>query len=451
MSAISVVGLGRLGLCTAAVFAGAGFDVVGVDLDPGIVAAVNNGTAPFYEPGLQELLRQVAGRLRATPTYAEAISESDVTFLVVPTPSEPEGHFSDRHLRHALTALSRSLRDARKTGHTFVITSTVSPGTTDARLIPLIESESGRRLGRSFDVCYNPEFIALGSVISDFLHPDLVLIGESNPDAGGRLEEMYRAVCRNRPHVARMSVVSAEIAKISLNAYVTMKISFANTLAAICEAVPGADVDAIGRALGADKRVSPHALRGGLPFGGPCFPRDNRAFAAFAEGRGVGAPLAEATDVVNGRRFEHLLRLVMRALDDTAEGKRAVSILGLAYKAATPVIEESAGLRIAEALLRDGAVEITAYDPLAETNARRVFGDRIRYASSARECVMRSPVCVITTPDEEFGRIDDTYVHHQPTVIIDCWRRVDAARLGRRAVYVALGAPYRVPEREARA
>jgi UDPglucose 6-dehydrogenase len=450
MSAISVVGLGRLGLCTAACFASAGFDVVGVDLDATVVAAVNNGIAPFHESGLQALLDQVGPRLRATQAYADAIHETDVTFLVVPTPSEPEGHFSDRHLRDALSALAGPLRGGRKDRHTFVITSTVSPGTTEARLIPLIESESGQRLGRDFDVCYNPEFIALGSVISDFLHPDLVLIGESGPEAGARLEEIYGTVCKNRPRVARMSLVSAEIAKLSLNAYVTMKISFANTLAAVCEAVPDADIDAIGQALGADKRVSPHALRGGLPFGGPCFPRDNRAFAAFAKDRGVEAPLAEATDAVNGQRLEHLLRLMMRALDDTEGPRRAVSILGLAYKAETPVIEESAGLRIVEALLRHNAVEITVYDPLAMEHARRVFGDRIRYASSARECVRQSPVCVITTAADEFSHIDATYIHHQPTVIIDCWRRLDVARLGGRAVYVALGAPYRIPERGAR-
>ena len=282
MTQLSVIGLGRLGLCAAACFASRGVPVVGVDINPSTVDAVNRGAAPFYEPQLPEMLRAAGDRLEATADYGRALERSDVTLLIVPTPSGPDGEFSDAYLQDALTHLAQALRESRKSSHLFVITSTVSPGTIEGRLIPLIESVSGRALHEGFEICYNPEFIALGRVISDFLRPDLVLIGESAGAAGDRLEALYRAVCENAPRVARMSIVSAEITKIALNSFVTTKITFANTLASICEAVPGADIDAITDALGADRRVSPHYLRGGLPFGGPCFPQDNRAFAVFA-------------------------------------------------------------------------------------------------------------------------------------------------------------------------
>ncbi|HYM91609.1 MAG TPA: nucleotide sugar dehydrogenase, partial [bacterium] len=323
-----MIGLGKLGTCTAACLAARGFEVIGVDINDDSVRSINRGISPVYEPRLQGFIAAAGARLRATSEYADAIKASDITFLIVPTPLEPDGQFSDKYLRDALTHLSLAFGRTRKPYHLFVITSTVSPGTTDDRLIPLIERVSGKKLGRDFGVCYNPEFIALGSVIRDFLNPDMVLIGESDPRAGGEVESIYRHACQNQPLIARMTVVSAEITKISLNAYVTMKISFANTLASICEAIPGADLERITEALGADRRVSPHTLKGGLPFGGPCFPRDNRAFAAFAERFGVDAKLAKACDQMNGYRAERVTDFILRQLSTTS--RRNVSILGLA-------------------------------------------------------------------------------------------------------------------------
>ncbi|HLJ60090.1 MAG TPA: nucleotide sugar dehydrogenase [bacterium] len=438
MTRISVIGLGKLGLCTAACFASRGFDVVGVDVEARTVQLVNDGIPPMYEPRLSEVMAAAGGRLRATGDYRTALERSDVTFLVVPTPSAPNGEFSDHHLRDALMHLSRALRDSRKRSHLFAVTSTVSPGTIDGSLTPLIETTSGRAIHDGFDVCYNPEFIALGSVITDFLNPDLVLIGENRDGAGTQLEEIYRKVCENTPQIARMSIISAEITKLSLNSFVTTKISFANTLAAICEAMPGADIDAITRALGADRRVSPYSLRGGLPFGGPCFPRDNRAFATFAEQHGVDARLAKATDEINRARTHDIVELVQRHLP---RKNRRVGILGLSYKAGTPIVEESPALALIDELLGAGDLEITVYDPLALEPARAVLGDRVSYAPSSRACVGDVSVCIIMTAAQEFHAVEETYVGEQLTAVIDCWRILDAEKLGPRVCYVALGRP----------
>jgi UDPglucose 6-dehydrogenase len=317
-----------------------------------------------------------------------------------------------------------------------VITSTVSPGTTDENLISLIESVSGKKLNKDFGICYNPEFIALGSVINDFLRPDFVLIGESHRFAGDQLVEIYTQVCENRPCISRMSVISAEITKISLNAYVTMKISFANTLANICEAIPGADIDAITKALGADRRISPYFIRGGLSYGGPCFPRDNRAFAAFAKQYGIDAKLAKATDETNKFQVEHLVERASAHLPSATAS--AVGILGLAYKPNTPVIEESPAVRLIEEFLRKG-LKVIVYDPLAMDAAMIHFGDKILYASSAKDCLANSSLCIIATQAEEFKSIDDSYVVHNPTILIDCWRLLNPAKLGERVRYIALG------------
>lgn len=429
---LSVIGLGKLGACAAACFAHRGFPTVGVDVNPATVAAINAGVAPVVEPRLQELISAAGGRLCATNDYRRAIAESEVSFLIVPTPSLPDGSFSDRFVRSVLSELALAFRHSGKAYHLFVVTSTVSPGTTAGSLIPLIESVSGRRLNRDFGVCYNPEFIALGNVIEGSLRPDLVLIGESDARAGDTVEAIYRQTCENQPTIARMSIVSAEIAKISVNSYVTMKISYANTLAGICEQVPGAEIDAITRALGADRRISPHYLKGGLSFGGPCFPRDNRAFVAFARNSGCEAPLAEATDRVNIANTDRIVERILTSV----KSQEKVALLGLSFKPHTPVIEESPALRMAEALVANG-LQVTVYDPLAMDNAKVFLGDKVTYAASVAECVADATLCLIPTPWPEFRAVEQ--LAHNPMTIIDCWRFLDPGKLKKGVKYVAVG------------
>lgn len=436
MESLSVVGLGKLGICAAACFAAKGFAVIGIDSNKDIVDAVNKAEPFVYEPGLAELMKRATAKLSATHDYRRAVRESGVTFLIVPTPSRPDGSFSDEYLRDALRKLSLALKEFDKKYHLFVVTSTVSPGTTEESLVSLIESVSGKKLNEGFGVCYGPEFIALGTVIKDFLNPDLVLIGESDKFAGDKLEEIYKVACENNPYVARMSIISAEITKISLNSYITMKISFANTLANICEKIPAADIDAITKALGQDRRISPYYLKGGPGFGGPCFPRDNEAFLIFAKKYGCAALLAKATVEVNQYQAEHLVNIVLSL---SRENKNNVlGILGLAYKPDTAVIELSPAISLIEQLLGRG-LRVIVYDPLAINNARACFGSKISYASSVKDCFSRSGVCIITTRDKEFKNIDAGYIVHDPTVIIDCWRIIDASKLGEKAIYIALG------------
>ena len=431
---VSVIGLGKLGACAAACFAYRGFRTLGVDINSNFVEAINAGRAPVQEPRLQELITASRGRLRATQNYDEAIYESEITFLIVPTPTMEDGHFSDQYLQDVLRNLGCALGEHTKPYHLFVITSTVSPGTTEELLIPLIEKSSRRKLNHDFGVCYNPEFIALGSVINDALNPDMVLIGESERRAGDLLEEFHQKVCENQPYIARMSIVSAEITKVSLNSYVTMKISFANTLASLCERIPGADVDAITSALGADKRISPYYLKGGLSFGGPCFPRDNRAFAAFAEKYGGQSILAKATDTVNHLQTDGLIRRVLQFVKE----EDMVGVLGLAYKPNTSVIEESPALWLIQELLKKD-VKVIAYDPLAMENTRAVLRDSITYAPSAKDCLTKASVCVIATPWDEFKWIDDGWIEHKPITIIDCWRMLDPVKFQAKVRYVAIG------------
>ena len=308
---VNVVGLGKLGAPLAAVLASRGFSVIGLDVNKVLVDALNAGKMPIIEPQLNELLAANKQRLSATMDANEAIQKSDASFVIVPTPSDQTGFFSNRFVLQAMATLGRALRN--KTGyHMVVITSTVMPGTTGSEIKAALEAASGRKVGPDLGLCYNPEFIALGSVVRDMLTPDSILIGESDAKAGDMLQTIYLTMCENKPPVQRMNFINAELTKISVNTYVTTKISYANMLADICDRLPGADVDVVTRALGADTRIGMKYLKGAMGYGGPCFPRDNVAFAALARKIGARADVAEATDRINNHQIDRLANLVAK-------------------------------------------------------------------------------------------------------------------------------------------
>jgi UDPglucose 6-dehydrogenase len=345
----SVCGLGKLGACIAATLAARGFEVVGIDIDQQKVKKINEGLAPLDEPLLAETIRAGHSRLRASIDPQETVA-TDVTFFIPPTPSLSNGSFSNEFLLKAMRPVARAMKDADKRNHLFVCSSTTTPGAMDSVLIPMLEHELGGICGRDFGVCYNPEFIALGDVIKGLLEPDLVLIGESDPDSGAALEDLYKRYNSNSPRIARMSIVSAELTKISLNSYITMKISFTNQLRLIASRYPDADIHMILDAIGSDSRIGKKYLRAGLSYGGPCFPRDNRLLSCVARQVGLKAPLAEASDLVNEQTKQALVEKVLQL----SRPGDTVAVLGVTYKPNTHITEEAAGLFLAQRLKRCG-------------------------------------------------------------------------------------------------
>jgi UDPglucose 6-dehydrogenase len=433
---IAVVGIGKLGAPLAAVLASKGNEVLGIDVNPEAVRLVNEGLAPVEEPGLQDLVTASRDRLSAT-TEVAAAAEGDVSIVLVPTPSDERGAFSHGYVLGAVEKIGRALR-GRDDYHLLVVASTVMPGTCEAEIRPALESASGRRVGESLGLCYSPEFIALGSVIRDMLEPDMVLIGESDARAGDVLEQVYAGVCENDPPVRRMSLVNAELTKIAVNTYVTMKISYANALADMCERLPGADVETVTDALGLDRRIGAKYLRGAIAYGGPCFPRDNKAFGVFARDLGAEPLLAEATDAVNVAQTDRLARVVQSRL----KAGNAVGILGLAYKPDTDVIDESPGLALAR-LLGDAGYEVRVYDPVATEAAVQALGGLAQGSSSAAELLAQSDVTVIATPWPEFAELPIEALERggRRAVVIDCWRLLPDGSSGGAVEIVRLGRP----------
>lgn len=429
MKRVSVVGLGKLGSCMSACIAAKGYTVIGVDTNERAVDAVNRLEPPVFEPGLGAMMTSARGRLSAVGDTREAVHHTDITFIVVPTPSDPSGAFSTKYVQEVGREIGSALRDKRDY-HLVVLTSTVLPGATEQSLLSLLEAESEKRAGKHFGLCYNPEFIALGTVLRDFMNPDFVLIGEGHPGAADPLATLYHDVCENDPPLERMSIVNAELAKIAVNTYVTMKITFANMLTALCEKLPGANVDTVTQALGKDKRIGPHCLKGALGYGGPCFPRDNIALAHFAQTVGERALLAEATDAYN-RTIVPRLADRIRALVPPGG---TIAVLGMAYKPGTNVVEESQGLQLADALAKNGHV-VFVYDPVAMENTRRVLGDRVRYARDVAECMREADVVVLANPEKEFGAI--RHPARPKQTVVDAWRFLRPECDG--SVYVPLG------------
>lgn len=402
----------------AAAIASRGLDAIGIDINRHAVDLLQDGHAPVQETGLEETVAANRERLRATLSYREAILNSDVSFVIVPTPSDERGAFSLQYARYAFHEVGRALAE-KDAYHLVVLTSTVLPGATRYGLLPVLEEASGKRCGPDFGLCYSPEFIALGSVIQNFLNPDFTLIGEFDERSGSLLEESYARIMANGAPSQRMSIENAELTKIAVNTFVTTKITFANMLAGLCERIPGGDVDVVTGALGMDSRIGRKYLTGALGYGGPCFPRDNAALSFMARALGTRAELAEATDHFNRELADGVAERLRTELPAGA----TVAVLGLAYKPASHVVEESQGLAIAKALGKAG-MRVIAFDPLASQGARAELGAQAVVLDSVEACLWQADAVLITTPDPTFKALkaSDFAREGPPVTVVDFWR-----------------------------
>jgi UDPglucose 6-dehydrogenase len=397
---LSVIGLGKLGACMAATFAQRGFEVVGVDINPEFIRKINAGEPPVEEPSLAAVMREAHPRLRASTDPRDAV-DTDVSFFIVPSPSLPDGSFSNEFLMRGMESVARFVRKSGKKGHLFVCSSTTTPGSCDKVLIPMLEKEMGGKCGVDFGFCYNPEFIALGNVVRGLLEPDMVLIGESDPASGEALEALYHKYNTNRPNIARMSLASAELTKISVNSYITMKISFTNQLRLIAEQFPTADIHTILAAIGSDTRINSKYLKAGLSYGGPCFPRDNRLLAYTARQAGLQAPLAEASDKVNEITKEALLQQVAGHL----KPGEAVAVLGMSYKPDTYITEEAAGLFLAQNLKKQG-FKVSVHDFCARpSNSPNLFEFDLIEDTAVMEQRPEFKVAIVCCPSPQYRNV----------------------------------------------
>ena len=432
---ISVVGLGKLGLCTAACFASKRHRVIGVEKNTDFVDKLQSRINPIDETDLGELLENSWDNLSVTADIAEAVKRSDMTLIIVPTPSKSDGRFTNEYVEAVLKSIGPELKD-KDTFHVVDVVSTVMPGSYEQQFRPLLEELSGKVCGEDFGLVYNPEFIALGSVVRDFLNPDMVLIGASDERSAAIIKELYASTCDSSPEIVCMSLVNAEITKLSLNCFVTMKISYANELASICERIPGADVDVVTNAIGADSRVGKKYLKGGLGFGGPCFPRDNLAFQGFAEDAGIQAKLSPQVVAVNKAVVDRLVGIIRRKIQ---QGGR-VAVLGLSYKPGTHIIEESQSIILAQKLIESGYT-VVVHATKALDSAKEVLGESVGYYEDVYSCVEQADAVVMMTDWPVFRELDWKAIEEKVrngAVLIDSWRVLKEKQF-EKFEYTALG------------
>jgi UDPglucose 6-dehydrogenase len=418
---ISVIGSGYVGSVTAACFAEVGHEIVCVDIDEKKVEQINAGIPPIYEEGLGDLLRKYAGKkLIATIDYEFAVRETDISFICVGTPSAEDGSIDLSIVRAAATNIGEAL--AKKKGyHIVVVKSTVVPETTEKFVLPILEEASGKTAGKDFGVAMNPEFLREGKAVHDFMHPDKIVIGAIDRKSGDLISELYR---KFECEVTRTNPTTAEMIKYANNSLLATKISFANEIGNICKKL-GIDTYEVMAAVGKDFRISPRFLNSGAGFGGSCFPKDVKALIGKAKAIGYSPILLESVIAVNEKQPLLMTEILIRKIGNLA-GKK-IAVLGLAFKNETDDIRESRAIPVIAELLRLGA-KISAYDPMAIENMKRVF-PIIEYSGKAEDALKGADACLVMTEWDEFRQLESEFENMKEKIVIDGRRVIEAKNI----------------------
>lgn len=408
---IAVFGLGKLGLPLAALLANSGNAVIGVDVSEEFIDSLVKGDFNFSEPNLNDELNKSVNSLQFSSDYEFAVDNSDIAFVIVPTPSLSDGSFSNEKIINVIKSMSLFLKSPSKK-YIINIVSTVMPGTCETKLIPLLESTTSRKVSADFGITYNPEFIALGSVIHNMKNPDMHLIGTKFTSQGLIINELLSKFASKKVPNQTMSLTEAELVKISINNFITMKIQFANQLLRIVEKHSGLDIDVITQSIGLDSRIGQKCLKSGTPFGGPCFPRDTRAMTNLLKNSGVNFPLSDAVESGNKEFLEYL---VTKLFAQTFKLKN-VGILGLSYKSNTDVLDESPGMELASRLANLGK-RVICWDP----NIKQLNLGDFEYIAEYEDFLAISEIIVITRPIDDLKDSQKRLLSQKN--VIDLWRQ----------------------------
>ena len=415
---ISIFGLGYVGAVSAACFAKEGHEVIGVDVSQTKVDIINSGNSPIIEEGINELIGQMVAekRLRATADVNEAIAESDVSLVCVGTPSNDNGSLKLDYVKRVSQQIGESISE-KNARHIVVMRSTMLSGTIESLVKPTLEVYSGKKAGKDFDVCINPEFLREGTSIKDFYAPPFTLIGADSEDAAEILKRLYAKI--DAP-LYTTSVKAAEMVKYSCNCFHGLKVSFANEIGNICKEL-GIDSHEVMEVFCKDTKLnlSPYYLKSGFAFGGSCLPKDLRALQYKAKELDVKVPVLEAALASNLLQIERAVQMIVKT------GKKKIGVLGFAFKAGTDDLRESPVVTVIERLIGKG-YDIKLYDK--EVSVAKLVGANKEYiereiphisnlmADDISEVLQHSEVILIGNPAEEFKAIEPQLTGEQTIV-----------------------------------
>ena len=413
MKKICVVGTGYVGLVTGTCLADFGNRVTCVDVDREKIRILEGGQVPFYEPGLEEMVRRNAsgGRLLFSTTLEDAVVDSEVIFIAVGTPSDDKGNADLTFVKNVAVEIGRAMN-----GYKVIVTKSTVPTGTGEMVAGIVREN--QREEHPFDVVSNPEFLREGSAIQDFMRPDRIIVGTDSPRAMEVISQVYEPLYLLETPIVKTNVATAEMIKYASNAFLATKISFINEIADICEQV-GADVGLVANSMGLDGRIGPKFLHAGAGYGGSCFPKDTRALIQIAEKAGVEPLITRAVEEVNKRRRTGMAGKVRTAAGGDVRGKK-IGVLGIAFKPNTDDVRESPALGVIE-LLRDWGAEVKAFDPVAGPNAKKLDPE-LALAETIVEAAEGTDVLVVMTEWNEFRELpfDEIRGVMKSPVIVDC-------------------------------
>jgi UDPglucose 6-dehydrogenase len=392
---ISIIGSGYVGLVTGACFADVGHSVLCVDNDPRKIDALRAGKVPIYEPGLEEVIHRnvSAHRLRFTGSIREAVETSQIVFIAVPTPQQPNGDVDLSFIEKVAREIAGVL-----TSYRVIVDKSTVPVKTGEKVATSIKRYNRHRA--KFDVVSNPEFLREGCAVADLMHPDRIVIGAQSEHAIDLMKKVYE------PFMAPILVTdinSAELIKHAANSFLALKISYINAVSAICEA-SGADVEKVADGIGMDRRIGRDFLNAGIGYGGSCFPKDIAAFITISEQLGVPFNLLKEVQRINTAQKERFLKVIRETLWVLREKK--IAVWGLTFKPDTDDIRSSVAIELVANLLREGA-HVTAYDPKGMDRAREVKTiEGVTFAPSALDAVDGAEALIIATEWSEFANVD---------------------------------------------
>ncbi|MEW6250610.1 MAG: UDP-glucose/GDP-mannose dehydrogenase family protein [Planctomycetota bacterium] len=393
---IAVIGSGYVGLVTAACLADSGNHVVAVDSDAPKIAALRAGQCPFFEPGLEELVKKnlEARRLRFDTDMARSVAGVRMVFLAVGTPPNSDGSADLSSIEAAAVEMARNL-----TGSAIVVIKSTVPVGTGARVEGLIRQQTKHPC----PVVSNPEFLKEGTAVADFMRPDRVVVGADDIVAGDEVAELHLPYVRNNRPILRMSRAAAELTKYAANAYLATRISFINEIAEVCEKL-GIDINEVRSGMGADQRIGHHFLYPGIGYGGSCFPKDVQALASFGRAAGADCTLLESVHRRNLAQRDGMLACIQRRLGANLKGRR-IAVWGLAFKPQTDDVREAPAMTVVAGLLANGA-KVAVHDPQALESARRVLGTRVEYYADPYDAVAGADALAIMTEWMEYRNPD---------------------------------------------
>jgi UDPglucose 6-dehydrogenase len=396
-----IIGTGYVGLVTGACFAEMGHHVICLDIDAHKISTLQQGHIPFFEPGLEEIVRRnsAAGRLSFTTDYAAAIAACQVCFIAVPTPSQDDGSCDLSYVLSAARSIANVMTDYR-----IIVTKSTVPVGTAAKIRQTLQNHLPFPI--PFDIVSNPEFLKEGAAISDCMKPDRIILGVESPRATKILKEIYAPFNLNHDRLLIMDTTSAEMTKYVANAMLATRISFMNEIAGLCE-IFGADIHDVRRGIGSDIRIGYHFLYAGTGFGGSCFPKDIRALQAMAREVGYETPLLLAVETINERQKEILAKKIDHYFEKTGGvTNKTLAIWGLAFKPDTDDIREAPALRLISALLQRGAY-LRLFDPIAMPKAQKILSHpHITWCTNEYQAAQEADAIALVTEWKQFRLVD---------------------------------------------